>query len=81
MPIYNGGIELSDEAVSATEKGLHEYVGIIKEGGAAVYLQVEPRLAASIIYKDWRGGHWAGTVMSYISSLGAPINKVRNMVN
>ena len=72
MPIYNGEIELSDTAVSATEKGLHEYVGIIKDGRTAVYLQLEPLPGPSIIYKDWRGGHWSGTVMSYISSLGVP---------
>ena len=70
MPVYNGGTEISDDATSAIEKGLHEYVGIIKEGKAAVYLQPEPTRSTSIIYKNWRSGSWIGTVMSYIPSLG-----------
>ena len=74
MPIYNGEDELSDDAASATEKGLHEYVGIVKEEETAVYLQLEPTRSTSIIYKGWSGTRaWKGTVMSYISSLGVPI--------
>ena len=78
MSSYNGSIKLADDGLYATQNGLHEYVGIVKNGGAPIYLQKDPIRSASIIYKDWRSGYWAGTVMSYISSLGAP-NKIRNM--
>merc|ERR1712223_1975721 len=60
MLSYNGSIELSDDAARATQKGLHEYVGILKDGGAPIYIHAA--LPASIIYKDWRDDNWKGTV-------------------
>ena len=63
MSSYNGSIQLADDARYATQNGLHEYVGIVKDGRAPIYLQKEPIRSASIIYKDWRDGTWKGTVM------------------
>ena len=62
MTSYNGSIELSDAAVSATEKGLHEYVGILKDGRAPIYLGLNA-FPFSIMYKDWRDNNWRATVM------------------
>ena len=62
MSSYNGSIELSDAAISATEKGLHEYVGILKDGAAPIYLHLNA-FPSSIMYKDWRDGNWKATVM------------------
>ena len=62
MSSYNGSIELSDAAASATEKGLHEYVGILKDGAAPIYLHLHA-FPPSIMYKDWRDDHWKASVM------------------
>ena len=62
MSSYNGSIELSDAAISATEKGLHEYVGILKDGAAPIYLHLNA-FPPSIMYKDWHDDNWKATVM------------------